>query len=268
MLSWNTIKVLSVLVLIVAEGRDLGAEMAQYGATDILGAVTLFTGLTGQPANVPLGFLRDLFVSLLRIRMLISHMPRLGVPILAALVVVTIFDIAEPVVLRPTILLFAYAGAYCAMRGQSLSGLGRPQIALPVSIGFALLFSMSLLIGFPHEVLEEQVQDLLKRASLVGLVLMAGAYLGHRFPSPPVARFRPVLFLAFLSHAIVSQVLGLAYEKAGLSPDAPYYVLYFIANPFIFLVVAFAMTLVLDRLPPWVQIALRGSLREKTAAAA
>jgi hypothetical protein len=59
----------------------------------------------------------------------------------------------------------------------------------------------------------------------------------------------------------------LAYEKAGLSPDAPYYVLYFIANPFIFLAVAYAMTLALDRWPPWAQIALRGSVRGKTDAA-
>jgi hypothetical protein len=42
---------------------------------------------------------------------------------------------------------------------------------------------------------------------------MAGAYLAHRFPSLPAARLRPGLLLAFLSHSIVSQLLGLAYEK-------------------------------------------------------
>jgi hypothetical protein len=267
MLSWNAIKVLGVLALIVLEGRDPGAEMARYGATGPLGTVTLLTGLNGQPANVPLGFLRDLFVSLLIVRMLTSRMPRFGVPILAALVVLTIFDMAAPVVLRPAILLFAYAGAYCAMRGQSLSVLGRPQLAIPLSVGFGLLFLMSMQIGFGDEVLAEEVPNLLKRASLVGVVLMAGAYLAHRFPSLPVARLRPLLFLAFLSHAIVSQILGLAYEKAGLSPHAPYYVLYFIANPFIFLAAAYAIALVLDRLPPWAQIALRGSVRGKTVAA-
>ena len=125
---------------------------------------------------------------------------------------------------------------------------------------------MSLEIDFPYEVLAGEVPNVLKRASLVGVVLMAGAYLAHRFPSLPVARLRPLLFLAFLSHAIVSQILGLAYEKAGLSPDAPYYVLYFIASPFIFLAAAYVLGLALDRFPPWAQIALRGSVGGKTPA--
>ena len=116
-----------------------GSMLAKAGRAMVLGRpeeilllqpesdpLALLTGLTGPTANLSLFFLRDLFVSSILVWLLRPLLAALPLPVLGLLGVVTVFDLAAPLVFRPSILFFVAAGAAHATRSETLSsGLGR-----------------------------------------------------------------------------------------------------------------------------------------------
>ncbi len=263
MFTWNAIALLAVWLALTVPGhggRTISGFFHAHSAWDWL---SLLLAIDRQPANMPVGFLRDLFVSIVLLTLFRQAIARYGVLLLVLLAPLTALQATEPLLLRPSIALFALAGFVCASRGWSLSRLSAPIVALPAMLLFAAAYLLALQVDIPQPTLAEQIPNLAKRAGLVALMLLVASAAAGRWPSLPVAGWRTVLFVTFLSHGIVTEVLGKAYELSGGSVRSPAYLLFFFAAPFAFLAIGALLDRSIDILPGWAQTALRGTRRSR-----
>ena len=133
MLSWNLLFCLLRIGKAVALDQPEEILLLQPESDPL----ALLTGLTGPTANLSLFFLRDLFVSALLVWLLRPLLAARPLPVLGALAVVTVFDLTQPLVFRPSILFFVAAGAAYATRSETLTaGLTRTR-ATTATLGLA-----------------------------------------------------------------------------------------------------------------------------------
>lgn len=249
MLVWN----LAYIGLGVAKGLALGVPWEMDG-----GPVAEMTGLTGPTANLSLFFLRDLFVSALLVRLALPVLARWPVAVLAGVLAVTAFDLAEPVVFRPSILFFVVAGAVFALRGLRLAegwGVRRTLVALLV-LGVAY---GAVRLSALHEVpAARELEDVLRRGTLVVASLAGGAALAETQIGVRIARLEADIYLTYLMHVIVISLLWVLWQPLMGEANAPVYVVFFLAAPVVALVAGQAAGRVCDRMPPWMQRLVRG----------
>lgn len=264
MVTWNLIALFSVwtgLHLLEHGPRTLADFYEIRSAWDY---PSLLLALDRQPANLPIGFLRDLFVTIVMLVALRQLLARWGVVALVLLAGIAAFRLSEPLILRPSITLFALGGFVCASFGWTLTRMSEPRIVLPAIGLFGGLFAVSLSADTAHDVFAQEMANLTKRAALTGLMLLIGTSLARHWAHVPVDRWRTVLFVTFLSHGILSEVFGEAFELAGGSVRSPSYLLFFFAMPFAFLAAGAVLDRLIDRLPAPAQMALRGTRSART----
>ncbi len=265
MVVWNAIFVLAVFSLAQVGEADGRQEFRNFlisrdvSADDARGWLTLLLAAESQPANLPISFLRDLFVSMLLIRLVVPYIRRYGALMIGIVLLLGAMQATAPIVLRPNILAFALTGAYLASLKVSLSALRSP--ALAMLAGLVFLGAYFVALSLPEQVagLTNTLPNLFKRFALIFLLLLATGVIVQRFDLPGLVSLRPVLFLAFLSHAVVLFALHRLGLKLGGDMTGPAYVGFFFLSPFILIAVAFAATPVIDRLPRVAQLMLRGS---------
>jgi len=259
MMTWNLIYAAMVAAVALMERRDLAAEMARYGVDTPIGAVTAITGVAGRTINVPLTFLRDLFVSILAARLLFPAMPRFGVQILTVLLALALIDISKPIFVTPAIPLFVFAGAFFAAKGLSLKSISDTRVALPASIILACLFVASHLLPTMRSSLDEEAVNLSERAMLVAMMLLVSRIVAERIGARDLAGVRPVLFLAFLTHSIINQFLGILWEMFGLGVYSVLYIAFFFLNAPLDITAAWIGMLLIRQIPRRLQLVLNGS---------
>jgi succinoglycan biosynthesis protein ExoH len=143
-LLWNLGLFFAVLA-IQRVGVAVGYFPDLWGATarDLL---TQAFALEGLPINVPLYFLRDLFVCILLSPILLLLLRRAALPVLAVLFVLAVIpDLTLGIVLKRSILFSFALGIYLALRGADLKALDR--FALPgtlATLGAAAVLSVAL----------------------------------------------------------------------------------------------------------------------------
>jgi succinoglycan biosynthesis protein ExoH len=258
MVSWSVVKIAAVAALAVAEGgvpRDLAARLEVAGVLDALNTVF---ALTAPPANLPLGFLRDLLVSLVLVRLLLPLIRRAGAALLALVAVLAVFDLTEPVVLRPAIPLFILLGTVIALRGLTLSQVSHWRLALPAAAVLALAWLADAALFDATSVPVQEAANLLKRGTLTFLMLWLSARIVARYGCAGIGGWRQMIFVTFLSHGITSQVLGVGWQLSGIDNHAPVYLAFFFASIAVFFLVGAAITRALTVLPGPVQVALAG----------
>lgn len=253
MLTWNVVMVALLAAAVALTGEEV-ARLSLDSASDILAA---FTGLTGPTANLSLFFLRDLFVASLLVGLLASALGRFPVLTLAALVGVALFDLGEPLVFRPTILVFVAAGLVAAQRVERLAGLCRPRLVLPALAtalaGYALVAAAPGL-GEPGE----EVLNLLLRSMLVLMVLPLALWLAGTDLGTGLLRLERRIFETYLIHLPLISVLWVPWRYASGPATAGAYVVFFALAPVAALAAAAVLGAIADRLPRSLQIALRG----------
>lgn len=254
MLTWNLI----FCALLLAKVLAFGVASDNVLVDGETGLFANLTGLTGPTANLALFFLRDLFVSALIVRLTAPWLVRWPVAAMALIGAVTLFDLAEPLVFRPSILFFVAAGAIYASRAPSLAApLTRRRVILTV---LALLGAMSLLALLPleHEGSVREAHDLLRRCLLVVFMLVAGATLALTRIGAWILPFERRIFETYLLHVPLMSVLWVPWALLVGQADEPQYVLFFLAAPPVALVCGLAFGSFCDRLPRSVQMLLRG----------
>jgi hypothetical protein len=263
MLVWNLAYCLLQLGEAVALGRPDASVLLRPGG-DLLAALT---GLTGPTANLSLFFLRDLFVSALLVQLARPALTAAPWPVLGAIALVTVFDLAEPLVFRPSILFFLAAGAVYAMRSETLSDrlTGRAVATVAIVCAAGLLLTSRLApegIGPTRE-----LEDLLRRTILVVLALVASAGLaGTRAAGwflPPERR----IFETYLLHVPLIGVLWLPWTVLVGGPDEASYLLFFLLAPVAAVAAGMGFGALCDRLPAPAQMLLRGKVRRPPGAA-
>ncbi len=252
MLTWNLI-----LIALLVAAALAGKESERLSLTSVSDVLATFTGLTGPTANVSLFFLRDLFVASLLVWLLAPVLRRFPIVSLAALAVVTVFDLAEPLVFRPMILFFMAVGLIAAQRVERLASLCRPRFVLPALalalVGYALAV-VAPEMGDPGE----EAQNLLLRSLLVLLVLPLALWLARTSLGTALLRLERRIFETYLIHVPLISVLWVPWRYAFGPATADSYVVFFVLAPVAALAAANLFGAMADRLPRTLQIALRG----------
>jgi hypothetical protein len=261
MLVWGLIFCLLQAGEAVAVGEPRESVLFRPGG-DLLAALT---GLTGPTANLSLFFLRDLFVSAVLVQLLRPALTTAPWPVLGAIALVTVFDLAEPLVFRPSILFFLAAGAVHATRSEALSDwlTGRAAVTVALLLAAGLLLASRLAPDGVAPVRE--LEDLLLRSILVVLALFASAALaGSRAAGwllPPERR----IFETYLLHVPLIGMLWVPWTVLVGGPGEASYLLFFLLAPVVAIAAGMSFGALCDRLPAPAQMLLRGKVRRPPA---
>lgn len=227
-----------------------------------LSLINAVAGLTEPTANVALSFIRDLFVTLLILRLCLPVIRRAPALALGAALVVTLFGLASPLVFREQILLFAMAGAVGAARQVSLGKLSEPAVWLPVVVlalaGYGLIAAFWAEPPAPARAL----LDIFKRLALVFLVIPAACRVGRLRIGPPLASLGQHMYLSYLLHIPLIGVLWVAWGRLIGGPMETSYLLFYLGAPLAAAAVGAGLGQFLAYAPGWMQIMLRGKVRK------
>lgn len=262
MVFWNVVYAVMVLAVTVVTARDFGAELDRYGITGVLSAISSVTALYDRSINIPLSFLRDLFVTMLILRIIAPWIRSFGIYLLPVLIVLACYRVMDPVILRPAVFLFAFLGALAAAHDITLTRLSSLSRNLPWVAGITGVFLIiTYLLPFETEILQTESRNLLKRAGLVLLILPLSAWIAGWIPWKNLAAVRPVLFTSFLAHGVFSRIWGQAARAIGLDLFSWGYAVYFVLHPPVAFFFGWVISTLLDRLPRWMQLLVRGTAR-------
>ncbi len=228
--------------------------------------VAALTGLTGPSANRSLFFLRDLFVATLLVHLSRPLLARWAWPVLAALVVVTVFRLTEPILFRPGILFFVAAGAVWAMRAPSLSaGLTPLRVAaalLVLAVFLGLVQLAMRVLPFPGTLGE--LANLLRRALLVVATLTGSALLVETSVARWLVPLERRIFETYLMHVPFIGMLWTAWSALVGRPMETSYVAFVLRAPVAALAAGRWLGAAIDHLPPALRMALRGKSGQET----
>ncbi|MEL7454414.1 MAG: acyltransferase [Pseudomonadota bacterium] len=230
-----------------------------------LGMTDAITGLFGPSINLSLFFLRDLFVSsallVLLWRCIRSHLALA----LAAVFVLTVFELTAPIIFRPTILLFMLMG--CALRAKRFP---LSSFAVPKTVICGLLCSGAVWLGGSfigvHDGPGAEILNIAKRTMLVFAMIAFSVALGRsKAVQAFFDRLEPVAYLAYLSHVMLSKLIWIAMSAAGLTLTEPSYLFYFFAAPVIIFAMALPLQRLINALPGCLPTLLKGKPAPKFA---
>lgn len=201
-------------------------------------------------------------MSAILVRLFLPVIRRAPVIILLVLLTLSIFKLTEPVVFRPSILLFMTAGFVMAERGRTLLEWARWPVVVASAAGLVILLAIIHIVG-PNTGALVEVFDIAKRALLT--VLFIGVCgLAAAFPAGwRVAHLGKHMFVTYLAHQLLFGFLWVAWTRAVGGPDDLSYVVFFLLAPFAAVAFGVAFGTALDGAPSIVQSALRGKARKR-----
>lgn len=241
MVAWNLLFLAAAVgwYLISGDRRDL-----PQGA---LGAINDVFALTAAPINIPLGFLRDLFVVSAISPLLLWGVRRLGPAFVVLLLVFAVLVPHTPVVLRTQIVFFFALGIYLhQIRFERLPPRVLALLAALVTASFALEL-VGLALG--RDWMKLEAASMLNRICLSALIWHGASALASTQVGRTLARLEPFTFLTFCSHILVFKILAVPGREIFGDLTSPLYPLYFVLQPLIGYPAAIAIALLLRPLP-------------------
>lgn len=221
-------------------------------------------GITHQPANLPLGFVRDLFACALVTPVLAPLLRRLPVLTLAGLLAVMLLKVQIWVVLAPNVLLFFAVGVFLAQRGRTLMDWidRRPRWVIGAFLGYALALTavdMELHVR-PHDAWRPYYDAAFELQRFLGAAAFwALAGWAARAPFAPfLRRLEPFAFLTFCSHLLVTTPVWFLWQKVFGGYYGALYPVFFFSGPALSFAGAIALAHLLDRVAPGVLYVLNG----------
>lgn len=202
LVAWNVL----MLVLLTIYGllRGKWHDMPDFTA---LGVADALFALTGWPLDVPLWFLRDLFVCCLFSPVLYVALKRFPVTTIVLLVVYTLFGEGLYVLQRPQLMLFFAMGIWLRIAGTGMPEIDRTSRLL--CIGLVVMAALFLTLRIERILLGEMNDPLrLSLDTLLRITMAAGFWLlTEMIRKSPFAdgfmRLEPYAFFLFCSHAIL-----------------------------------------------------------------
>ncbi len=218
--------------------------------------------LKGKAFLEPLTFLRDIFVVSTVTPVVIHLSRRFPWLLLMGTVALTHSIELSPIVLRNQILLYYVVGVYVGV--YRVEDRVKPR-SLAIFAGISIGFLSALAIALPFapglsELYHAQLFENLIRRPICALSFWFAATSISRVN--PLRRLiheylEPAIFLMFLSHILVIQVLGSAYARWGPKGALSYYLAWLILPP-LCLATSVAIRRILDHLPSVLSLLLVG----------
>lgn len=254
----------AIFLLLAFVKANITGEPYKYAAiSDPIGLINDIIGLTQPTANLPLFFIRDLFVSLLLIRLVAPFLRGpTGLAVLAVVLLVNLFGDPAPLVIRANILLFATAGAVWAANSLRLSDAARPAVAIPVVVMAGV--GAWLLYGGPEGQAAGAHGNGLERLSLTFAVIFVAHLLLSTAVGQHLAALGKHMFLTYLMHMPLLAIFWFLWQRlVGGSMDVSY-ILFFFGCPIVAMGLGILFGQLADHLPAWMQTGLRGKVRQRS----
>lgn len=240
----------------------LGADIIKPGnSADTLGPLSLqrlpdlLIGITTDPANIPVGFFRDVFVCMLVAPLIITAM-RKGTLMMAGLVILFyIVGLYSPFLLRPNLIVFFAIGMYFA--GQP----DLPKISASVSaISWAITLALGLVIvqlkfadpalGVPGS---DPVIDVARVAirfpAIIAFWSLVVGLSKLRF-GRELTPLNSYMFFTFCAHTMILPVLWTIWQVAFEGYYHPAYPIFFLASPVAVFAIAILGAKAMNQLTP------------------
>ena len=199
---------------------------------------TLLIGVFGEPANLPLYFLRDLFVCVLFAPVLLVLLKRRVALFAAFVAVVYVVGFNSVLFLSPNLFLFFAIGMWIAKSGKVPLSFPAPVIWLSVAGllivgGAATAAILSLTMG-PDPLSARMVEPLLALVRFPAAILFwaASLWLAARPLGARLARIEPYIFFVFCAHTILMFPVWYAWRSVFGEYYSPLYPIYFVFVPF------------------------------------
>lgn len=212
LVAWN----MAMLVLLVAYGLMSGKWQDMPDNT-LLGWANAFFAVTEWPLDVPLWFLRDLFICSLLSPLLLFGLRRFALPTIALLVAYTLFGEDLYLLQRPQLMLFFGLGMWLRVAGSSAGFIDR--LALALTVGLVAMIAVFITIRVERILLSEMDAVLRLTLDTSLRVTMAGGFwaltglIRHAGLAPTFSRLEPYAFFLFCSHAILFNFAGIVFRR-------------------------------------------------------
>jgi hypothetical protein len=212
LLAWNVL----MLALLAAYGLLTGKwqDMPEFSAMGIANALL---ALTHWPLDVPLWFLRDLFVCCVLSPLVYFGLKRLPVTTIALLVVYTVFGEDLLILQRPQLLLFFGLGMWMRIAGTDTPTIDR--LSRVLAVGLVVMVAIFLTIRIDRILLSEMDETLLLTLDTSLRVTMAGGFwlltgaIRNSALAAVCTRLEPYAFFLFCSHAILFNFAGIVFRR-------------------------------------------------------
>lgn len=229
MVIWNTFMAALLLASLAFGLTDRILSIAWYNWIFALNAV---------PVNVPLGFLRDMFVCMLFMPVLypaLLRTPLAGIGLLVAVAVTgyATYKTGWPLFLRPDIFVM-FALGLVIMRWDLLAMFSRPALGVAALVGLVLVDLVVPGAGMLGPDLFNLIRRMLIALLVWQVCFMAIRHAGGR----RLLWLERYIFFFFCSHAILFAVLGKVSEAVLTNPFGVLYWVYFVLQPVLGLMLA------------------------------
>lgn len=232
LIAWNALMLalLAIYGLLTGKWQDM-PEMSVMGISNALLA------LTHWPLDVPLWFLRDLFVCCVLSPLLYVGLKRLPIVTILLLIVYTVFGEDLMILQRPQLLLFFGLGMWLRIAAPDTPTIDRWCRVL--TVGLVAMVAIFLTIRIDRILLTEMddtlrlTLDTLLRVTMAGgFWLLTGAIRNSAFAAL-CARLEPYAFFLFCSHAILFNFAGIAFRRVFGNYGSDLFPITFFSLPFI-----------------------------------
>ncbi len=202
LLAWN----LLMLALLAVYGQLTG-KWQQMPEFSVLGMADALLALTKWPLDVPLWFLRDLFVCCLLSPLLFIGLKRAPVIVMLVLGAYMVFGEDWLILQRPQLLLFFALGMWLRITGPDMQAIDR--MARLLTVGLAIMIVVFVTIRLERVLLTEMEETLRLALDTLLRVTMAGGFwlltgmMQHTVLASLCMRLEPHAFFLFCSHAIL-----------------------------------------------------------------
>ncbi len=246
LLAWN----LLMLALLTLYGllRGKWQDMPDFTALGMADALFAFTG---WPLDVPLWFLRDLFVCCLFSPLLYAALKRFPVATIGLLVVYTLFGEDLYLLQRPQLMLFFALGMWLRLSRTAEPAIDRaarwllPGLAVMVALYLAFRIE-NVLFGEMDDTLRLTLDTLLRITMAAGFWLLTDVILRSRFAAG-FLRFEPYAFFLFCSHAIFFHFAALVFRRLFGNYGSDLFAVTFFALPLLAVLGAIVGLQLIDR---------------------
>ncbi|MFD9898961.1 acyltransferase [Mesorhizobium sp. NPDC059025] len=249
MVAWNLV----MLALLAAYGfmTDKWQDMPDL---TILGWANALFAVTEWPLDVPLWFLRDLFVCCLLSPLVYQGLKRFALPTMTLLAVYTLFGENLYLLQRPQLLLFFSLGMWLRIAGTDTTTIDRLSaylaIGLTVMIGIFIFIRLeNILIGEMNDQLRITLDTLL-RITMAGGFWMLTALIRHSGFAATFIRLEPYSFVLFCSHAILFNFAGIVFRRFFGDYGSPLFPITFFTLPLLAVLCAVVGLQMISRSPP------------------
>lgn len=212
LVAWNLV----MLALLVAYGLMTDRWQDMPDPTLLSWANALFA-VTAWPADVPLWFLRDLFICCLLAPVLYQGLKHFALATMGLLVIYALFGEDLYVMQRPQLLLFFSLGMWLRIAGTGAATIDR--LSLFLAAGLAAMTAIFIAIRVQNILISEMNDQLRITLDTLLRITMAGGFwvltglIRHSGFAATFIRLEPYSFVLFCSHAILFNFAGIVFRR-------------------------------------------------------